>query len=102
MPSGPQASGPAELVCDESGVLSRAIFLRQRMAAKKEGGGTALGSREDTRQDPPLKASAEADLADPGGERGDDTRQDRTPETEPVHLCGLWIGPGGEIGRAHV
>jgi hypothetical protein len=96
MPSGPQASGSAELVCEESGLLSGAISLRQRMAAKKEGGGAALRSRDDTRRDPPVKAFAEADLADPGGEGGDDTRQDRAPKAEPAHLCGLWIGPGGD------
>jgi hypothetical protein len=74
MPSGPQAPGPADLVREESGLLSRAISLRQRMAAEKEGGDAALGSRDDTRRDPPVKAFAEADLADPGGEGGDDTR----------------------------
>jgi hypothetical protein len=66
------------------------------MAAKKEGGGAALRSRDDTRRDPPVKAFAEADLADPGREGGDDTRQDRAPKAEPAHLCGLWIGPGGD------
>jgi hypothetical protein len=93
---GPQASGPGGLVREESGLLSRAVSLRQRMAAKKEGGGSALGCGDDTRRDPPLKASAEADLADPGGEGRDDTRQDRAPKAEPVHLCGLWIGAGGD------
>jgi hypothetical protein len=48
---------------------------------KKEGDGAALGARDDTRRGPPLKASAEADLADSGGEGGNDTRQDRAPET---------------------
>ena len=33
---GPQASGPEELVCAESGVFSGAIFLCQGMAAEKE------------------------------------------------------------------
>ena len=96
MPPGPQTSGPGGMVCEESGLLSRTISLRQRMAAEKEGGGSALGSRDDTRRDLPLKASVEADLADPGGEGRDDTRQDRAPKAEPAHLCGLWIVPGGD------
>ena len=50
------------------------------MAAEKEGRGSALRSRHDTRQDPPRKAFTEADLADPGGEGGNDTRQDRAPK----------------------
>ena len=66
------------------------------MAAMKEGGGSALGCGDDTRRDPLLKATSEADLADPGGEGRDDTRQDRAPKAEPVHLCGLWIGEGGD------
>src|SRR3974377_1798765 len=96
MPPGPQTFGPEGLVRQESGLLSRAISLCQRMAAEKEDDGSALGSQDDTRRDPPFEASAEADLADPGGEGRDDTRQDRAPKAEPAHLCGLWIGPGGD------
>ncbi len=66
------------------------------MAAEKEGCGASLGSRDDTRRDPPGEAFAEAHFADPGGEGGDDTRQDRPPKAEPAHLCGLRI-PLGEI-----
>ena len=66
------------------------------MAAEKEDDGSALGSQDDTRRDPPFEASAEADLADPGGEGGDDTRQDRPAEAEPTHLCGLWVEKEGD------
>jgi len=64
-------------VCEESGLLSGAISLCQGIAAEKESWGPALRSGDDTRQDPPCAALSEADFADPGGERGPDTRQDR-------------------------
>jgi hypothetical protein len=42
MPPRPQASGPGALVREESGLLSGAISLCQRMAAEKERCGPAL------------------------------------------------------------
>src|SRR5512139_3760554 len=99
MPPGSQASGPAELVCEESGLLSRAISLREGVAAETEGGGSAVGSGDDTRREPSIEAFAEADLADPGGEGGGDTRQDHAPKAEPAHFCGLWLGKGGDTRR---
>ena len=99
MPPGSQASGPAELVREESGLLSRAISLRERVPAQKEGGGSALGSGDDTRREPSIEAFAEADLAHPGREGGDDTRQDHAPKAEPADFCGLWLGKGGDTRR---
>jgi len=66
------------------------------MAAAKESWGPALRSRDDTRQDSPGAALPEADFADPGRERGPDTRQDRPEKAEPAHLCGLWIEKEGD------
>ena len=40
---------------------------------------------------PALPAFPEADSADPGGERSDDTRQDRAPKAYGEDLCGLWV-----------
>jgi len=54
---------------------------------------------DDTRQDPPWKALAEADFADPGRQGGDDTRQDLPQKADPAHLCGLWIGKGGDTRK---
>ncbi len=95
MSPGPQTSGPGNLVRQESGVLSGAISLRERMAGEKEGCGASV-AEDDTRRDPPRKAFPEAHLTDPGGEGGNDTRQDRPEEAEPAHLCGLRIPLGGD------
>lgn len=77
---------------EESGVFSGSISLREGMAGKKEILFGEHRTRDDTRQDPPGEAFAEADFADPGGQGGDDTRQDRAEKAKPVYVCGLWIG----------
>ena len=101
MPPGSQASGPAELVREKSGLLSGAISLRERVAAEKEGSGSAVGPGDDTKREPSIEAFAEADLAHPGREGGGDTRQDHAPKAEPADFCGLSGRMGTSLTYRH-
>jgi len=58
------------------------------MAKAKEG--LLYKRQDDTRQDIPIKPSAEVNSADPGEQDGQDTRRDHSAKAQQHYVCGAW------------
>ena len=71
MPPGPQTSGPADLVCEESGLLSRAISLYVKEWRQRKKAGVRFSGPEMIQDEiPPSKPLLRLILLIPGEKEG--------------------------------